>query len=128
MAGPKPRKETAPESEAQIPQSTPTSTGYPGKDYDYTLQCIFDLQRSFGSIETKLDAMKSSVDGLKTKVDDLIGWKNKILGGAASLVAIVAVLGFLVGKASDYFVIGLKPAPATPLAHSAPAPAPSKTP
>ena len=61
-----------------------------------------ELQKSVGEMNANLQALKSSVDSTKTKVDDLVGWKNKILGGAAALVTVIAVLGFLIGKASDY--------------------------
>ena len=80
--------------------------------YDYTLQAVMDLQKSVGEINATLAAVKSSVDGMKSKVDDLTAVKNKVLGGAAVFMAVVAAVGYLAGKASEYVTI--KP-PAVPI-------------
>lgn len=108
----------------RAPQTTPrgVSTGMPG--HDFTLQAIIELQKSIGEMNATVAATKSSVDGLKTKVDELVAWKNKILGGAAVLAAVVAILGFLLGKASDY--VTLRSPPATGVQQ--PEPLPQATP
>ena len=88
-----------------------------------------ELHKAVGEMNATLLSTKSSVDGLRTKVDDLVGWKNKILGGAAVLAVVVAVIGFVVGKVSEY--VTLKPAsttaPAAPQPPQ-PQPTPSKAP
>ena len=70
--------------------------------YDYTLQAVMDLQKSVGEINATLTAVRSSVDGMKSKVDDLTALKNKVLGGAAVFMAVIAGVGYLAGKASEY--------------------------
>ncbi len=64
-----------------------------------------ELQKSVGEMNANLQSMKGSIESTKTKVDDLVGWKHKILGGAAALAAVIAALSFVLGKASEYIVI-----------------------
>jgi hypothetical protein len=112
------RRESVPESVPSPAQTTPDHRfGQPG--HDFTLQVVVELQKTLGETNAHLKNLQGAVDGLKAKVDDLVGWKNKILGGVAALGAVIAVLGFLAGKASDYVTI-TAPAPAP-----APAQAPS---
>lgn len=75
-----------------------------GGDHSFTLQAIMELQKSVGEMNANMQSMKSSIDGIKTKVDDLVGWKHKILGGAAAIAVVIAVLAFILGKASEYIV------------------------
>lgn len=100
-----PKKTAEQESTPQVPQSTPYGAGFAPGSHDFTLQAVMELQKSVGELNANMQAMKSALDGVKTKVDDLVGWKNRILGGAAALTLVVAVLSFLFGKASDYFVL-----------------------
>jgi len=69
------RRQRAPEEESvpQIPQSTPTTTGYPARDHDYLLQYVVHKQRTLGAMDAKLDATKASNESLKSIVDDLVG-------------------------------------------------------
>ena len=83
--------------------------------YDYTLQAVMDLQKSVGEINATLAAVKSSVDGMRSKVDELTALKNKVLGGVAVFMAVVAGVGYLAGKASEYVMFK---APAPPIATS----------
>lgn len=122
-----PRKAApAEDSIPQVPQSTPTSYGYGPPHHDFTLQTIMELQKSVGAITSKLDSIdssmggvKGSVDSVKTKVDDLVALKNKVIGGAIALGAVAGIVGFIVGKASDYVTI--KQPVASAQAPSAPA-------
>lgn len=115
MAGVRPPKKIEPESTPQLAQSTPYVVSHATGSHDFTLQAVMELQKSVGELNANMQGMKSSLDGVKAKVDDLVGWKNKILGGAAVFTVLIAVLSFLLGKASDYFVlkpISAQPAPA----------------
>ncbi len=90
-----------------------TTPGYmPGADHSFTLQAVMEMQKTLGQLTTQVEALKGSVDGVKSKVDDLIGWKHKILGGAAVLGAIIALGGFGIGKFWDN--ISFKPTVPTP--------------
>lgn len=106
---------------SQLPQSTPQGVGFGTGDHSFTLQAIMELQKSIGEMNANMNAMRASLDGVKTKVDDLVGWKNKILGGAAALGLVATVIGFGLGKASDYLT-WKTPQPATAV------PAPSASP
>lgn len=108
-------------------------------DYRFEVQFLFEIQKSIGelkatqesmrdSIKANHDALKSTTDSIKTKVDDLVALKNKLIGGAAVLTVITSVLGFIVGKASDYVQFKAPNPPAAmvaPPAPSAPSPVPS---
>ena len=120
MAGPRTRNSPANDSVANVPQSTPEviRTGQPG--HDFVLQAVMELQLAVGKLDAKLDGVKTSIDSTKSKVDDLVGWKNKILGGVAVLVAIIAAMGFLAGKASEYLNFTLKPVVSVPAAAQPP--------
>lgn len=93
--------------------------------HDFTLQAIIELQKSIGEMNATLASTKSSVDALRTKVDELVAWKNKILGGAAVLAAVVAILGYLLGKASDYVTLKSSPTAVTQQPSPLPQPLPS---
>lgn len=96
------------ESVPQPPQTTPGAAGFGLHSHDFTLQSVMELQKSVGELNANISSMKSSLDGMKSKVEDLVGWKNKVLGGAAVLLFIGGLLGWAAGKVSSY--IELKPA------------------
>lgn len=87
------------------PEMADVSPPYRGNDYRFEYQALFDIQKSIGELKASVDALKSSTDSTKAKVEDLIGWKNKILGGVFVLGAIFSLIGFVVAKASDYVTI-----------------------
>lgn len=128
MSATRTRRQPDDESVAQLPQTSPLGVGAGQPGHDFTLQAVMELQKSVGEINANLQAMKSSLDGVKNKVDDLVGWKNKILGGAAVLVAVASLLWLIGSKASDYVVLKSNVAPqpqnqpaATPPAGAQPA-------
>ncbi len=96
-------KNSIAESTPVLPQTSPNN--YTGHTHDFTLQAVMELQKSVGELTSTIKTMSTSLDGVKAKVDDLVGWKNKIIGGAAVLTVVGALLGFLVGKFSDLFVL-----------------------
>lgn len=106
----------------QMPQSTPASLGYGGSNHDFTLQAVMEMQKSVGELNANMQAMRSSLDGLKGKVDDLVGWKNKILGGVAVLLAVSGFVGWALAKASDYVTIRVPAGTSTVIAPVAPPP------
>ena len=95
----------------QSPQTTPYGIGAGQPGHDFTLQAVMELQKSVAEMNSSLVAVRASVDSMKSKLDDLMVWKNKIIGGAIVLGAVVTLLGFLTGKASEYLT--LKPIAAT---------------
>lgn len=96
------RRRVGTDEEPQSPQVPASQIATGLHDHSFTLQAIMELQKSSAEISTNLQTLKSSVDGVKSKVEDLVGWKNKIVGGAIAFGAICTVLGFVLSKASDY--------------------------
>lgn len=117
MSATKTRRQPDEESVAQIPQTLPIGIGAGLPGHDFTLQAVMELQKSVGEINANLQAMKSSLDSVKSKVDDLVGWKNKILGGFAVLAVVITFLWYVGSKASEYVI--LKPSTPIPIAPSA---------
>lgn len=105
MATRRPRASAEPaDTVPQVPQTSPMyGAGMPS--HDFTLQAVMELQKSVGELNANLASMKSSLDSVKSKVDDLVGWKNKVLGGAAMLLLVGSVLGWSVSKLSDYVTL-----------------------
>lgn len=106
MSATRTRRPVDDDSEPQVPQSTPTSLGAYGQpSHDFTLQAVMELQKSVGEMNATLQTVKSSLDSVKTKVEDLVGWKHKIIGGAAVLIACGGFVGWALAKASDYVTV-----------------------
>lgn len=117
------RRRNGVDEEPSPPQVAPPAIPSFSHDHSFTLQAIMELQKSVGEMNANLQNIKASVDGTKSKVDDLVGWKNKILGGAAVFGAVIAALAFILGKASDY--VTFKQPVATQATVSAPPAAPT---
>lgn len=81
-----------------------------------------ELQKSVGEMNANIGAMKGSLDGMKSKVEDLVGWKNKVLGGAAVLLFIGGLLGWAITKASSYVELKTAPTQAAPVEQTPKAP------
>ena len=101
------RRKSGADEEPTSPQVPPPAIGTGLHDHSFTLQAIMELQKSVAEINTNLLNLKSSVDSTKSKVDDLVGWKNRIIGGAIVLGIVGTLLGFVISKAGDY--VTLKP-------------------
>lgn len=108
------------EAPASIPQTTPTAIGYGHPEYQF-VQAIMEMQKSLGELKSSIDSVKASTDSTSKKVDDLVGWKNRILGGAFVLGILATAIGIVIGKFSDYITIKapapqvqIQPAPEPP--------------
>lgn len=117
-----PRK-PADEAPASVPQTPPPAIGQGHPEYHF-VQGLMQMQQAIGEVKSSVESLKGSVDGMRVKVDDLVGWKHKIIGGAVVLMAIGSIIGYVIGKASDYVTFK---AP-TPAAIQAPAHSPAPSP
>lgn len=99
------RQQSSPaeDSVPQDPQVQPLPSALPG--HDFTLQAVIEMQRTLGQLDANISGLKGSVDGLKTKVDDLVAWKHKLVGGAAVLVVVGGIIGWLIKGAADYVTL-----------------------
>lgn len=82
---------------------------YPQNEYKFEIQALFEIQKTLGEVKTSIDSLKSSLDSTKRKVDDLVTWKNRIIGGAVVLGAVVSAFVFVIGKSWDYISIRMPP-------------------
>jgi hypothetical protein len=74
-------------------------------DYDVGVSMLMEMQSTLARLDEKFNGLRSSVDSMKGKVEDLVGWKNKILGGAIILGAVCSITGFGIAKFSSYVTI-----------------------
>lgn len=119
-----PRRQNDQGTVAPQPQVTPQPITPGSSDHSFTLQAIIGLEKSVAEIGVHIQGMRSSIDGLKTKVDDLVGWKNKIIGGVAVFGIVFTAVGYLAAKASDYVTIRVPTAlQVTPVVAPLPSPA-----
>lgn len=100
------RDRTAPPTQFQAEQPAPSEHYRRIVESQHVTQTLMEIQGTLARLDERTGAMKNSLDGLKGKVEDLVSWKSKILGGAITLGAILAVLAslitFAVTKLSGY--------------------------
>lgn len=127
MSSRRPRTGLPPETGTPTPQVSTPSPSY-GHDHSFTLQAVMEMHKSIGELKSSVDGLNATVQGIKSKVEDLVGWKNRILGGAIALGAICTLLGFGISKFSQYVTISTPQAapayerPHQPLEQKPPAP------
>ena len=92
-------------SEPSAPESSPPAVFPHHSDHSFVLQTIVELQKTVGQLVVEIRHNTESINGLKSKTEDLVNWKNRILGGAIVLGAIIALLAFLVSKFSEYVTV-----------------------
>lgn len=100
------RERSAPPTQYQAEQPAPSENYRRIVESQQITQTLMEIQGTLARLDERTGAMKGSLDGLKGKVEDLISWKSKILGGAITLGAVIAVLAslitFAVTKLSGY--------------------------
>jgi hypothetical protein len=74
-------------------------------DHSFTLQAIMELKGSMGELKSSFNSLRDAIEGMKSKVDDLVSWKNRILGGAVVVGAVLTVAAFFIGKFFEYVTI-----------------------
>jgi len=94
VSGPEQPRSSTP---GTLPDVTPAaSTGYTA---DFTMQTMLEMQRTLGDIGAKVDRMSSDlqrldskIDGYGEKLEKLRHWQSRLLGGAAVLTVVVAIV------------------------------------
>lgn len=114
-------------SEPQEPSPAPVQSAPPpgygigmGHPEFHFVTGLMDVQKQLGEIKASIETLTKTVDSTKSKVDDLVSWKNRILGGAIAIGAVLALLGWGITKFSSYVTIKAPDAP-SPTAAAAPA-------
>lgn len=90
-------------SAPDLPSATPQYASH--QDHSFTLQAVMEMQKSIGELKATITDNTSAINSMRAKVDGLVEWKNKILGGAVVLGAVIALAAFLISKFSDYVTI-----------------------
>ena len=97
---------TPPENERPSDPKVSAPVNYFGHhDHSFTLQAVVELQKTVGQLVVEIRHNTESINSLKSKTEDLMNWKNRILGGAIVLGAILALLAFLVTKFANYVTV-----------------------
>jgi hypothetical protein len=97
------RERSAPPTQYQAEQPAPSEHYRRIVESQHITQTLMEIQGTLARLDERSGAMKSSLDGLKGKVEDLVSWKSKILGGAITLGAVLALLASLVTFAVTKF-------------------------
>src|ERR1051326_8044406 len=100
----KPLTSTTPEA-SQV-ASTPQSFVSP--DYNFTLQIVFELQKSTGQLIEAVNSLKTSIERQHDKIDHieekLSGVTHKIYAAGVVLALALGLGGFIVNKAWDLMI------------------------
>jgi hypothetical protein len=86
-----PQREPGPPTTPQrFPETTPTT--YPGSEYSFVLQGVFDIQKSIGKLEQAVQTLTEQQKGQGEKLDKL---SHKFTAAIAIVLFLGALLTFL---------------------------------
>ena len=99
---PRPEMQTTPGEVTSTPQS------FASPEYNFTLQIVFELQKSTGQLTEAVTSLKASIDrqtGRIEKLEDkLSGVTHKVYAAGVVLLILLGLGGFIVNKAWDLMV------------------------
>lgn len=122
---PRPESATTPDVVTTTPQS------FASADYSFTLQAVFEMQKSTGQLIEAVNSLKTVVEKQSDRIhgveEKLSGVTHKIYAATVVLTILVAIGAFIVSKAWDLAVRQLtsrteiiSPIPATPTPNPTP--------
>ncbi|MDR6984513.1 hypothetical protein J2X32_003157 [Rheinheimera pacifica] len=86
-----------------------------GGEHSFTIQMIFELQKSMGQLLAKVDALNTNSEKQQDKLDKieekLSTVTHKIYAAGVVLAILVVVGGFFVNKAWDMMMLSIKTIP-----------------
>ena len=88
-----PRESGPPTTPQRFPETTPIS--YPGSEYSFMLQGVFDIQKSIGKLEQAVQTLTEQQKGYGEKLD-------KLSHRFTAAVAVIAFLGVLLTFLSPF--------------------------
>jgi len=88
----------------QVAETVPPTTSH---DFyaQHTLTMMAAMQHSIGELSAKVEGLTTSVNGMKTEVKSLNEWRTYAVAFIAAFSLITAIIGFLISKCSDLFVL-----------------------
>jgi hypothetical protein len=102
------RKESTPSSFAETPPRP-----YPGTDYNWTIQALFDIQNTLGRLEQSVSTLSGRFEKQETKLDSVSHkvYAASVIGGI--LLALSGVAVVFLSKIWDVIVplLQIKPHP-----------------
>ncbi|MGA2687836.1 MAG: hypothetical protein ABSE85_07175 [Candidatus Korobacteraceae bacterium] len=78
-----------------------TPPQYPGSDYNFILQGVFDIQKSMGRLEQAVETLKDQQKEQGRKLD---GISHKIYAAIVVLLLLGAVIGFFAKFTNDWLL------------------------
>ena len=88
-----------------VPKSTPGSLpptsplAYPGSEHSWTLQTVFELQKTVGQLTQAVTTLTEQQKGFSTKLDKI---SHQVYAALVILILIGAVIGFFSKSINDY--------------------------
>jgi len=71
---------------------------YPGPNYDFILQCVFDMQKTVGQLTQAVNTLTDQQKTLSEKIDKI---SHKIYAAIAVLVLIGAIFSYFAKTVND---------------------------
>lgn len=93
---PRGRGETVPE---RLPDTTPQV--FPGQNYDFTLQAVFEMQKTVGGLT---EAIKTLSEQSRENTREITKISRVIYAAAAVVTVLTGIGAFLLNKAADALI------------------------
>jgi hypothetical protein len=88
-----------------LPSTTPFS--YPGSEHSWTLQTVFELQKTVGQLTQAVTTLTEQQKGFSIKLDRI---SHQMYAALAILLLLGGILGFFSKSINDIIVHSLEPA------------------
>jgi hypothetical protein len=82
-----------------LPETTPPV--YPGPNYDFILQCVFEIQKTVGQLTQAVNTLTDQQKSVSEKLDKI---SHKIYAAIVVILLAGAILGFFAKGINDLIV------------------------
>src|SRR2546423_1433280 len=89
-----------------LPSTNPPA--YPGTEHNWTLQTVFELQKSVGQLTQAVTTLTEQQKGFAAKLDKI---SHQVYAALAILILIGAVIGFFSKSINDYITHSIDQVP-----------------